>query len=158
MAAGVTWGIQIEGAGALKKALRVLGETEAPFLKAALDESGKLLEDAAARRAKGGIAGGVSFRGVRGKGGGLRAVVNIKHPGARSMEFGRFNYYRGFRGRDVKTTGHKFHVGPGKGQRPQPFLGIVKGDAAIAEVQQPVTEKLQKAFADEWERIGAEGD
>lgn len=158
MAGGsVTWGVQVEGAGALKRALSVLGETEAPFLRVALEDSGQLLEDAATRRARGGIGRGVMFTGVKGKGSGLRATVRVKHPGARSMEFGRFNYYQGYTGRSVKS-GRKFQVPAGRGQKPRPFLGIVKGDAAIAEVKGPIEEKLKRAISGEWDRILAEGD
>lgn len=156
---GSTWGIDLQGARALNRALKALAETDAPFLRQALEESGELLRNAAARRWPGRSGGRVRFAGVRGgKGHTLRAVVAMDHPGARSMEFGRFNYYRGFRGRAVKATGQKFAVGTGRGQRPRPFLGIVDGDAAIAEVQDEVGAKLGAAIDLEWERIGAGGD
>lgn len=156
---GSTWGIELNGARQLNRALKALGETDAPFLREALEESGELLRKAAARRWPGSSGGRVRFAGVRGgKGHTLRAVVAMDHPGARSMEFGRFNYYRGFRGRAVKATGQRFAVPAGRGQKPRPFLGIVHGDAAIAEVKEDVGRLLGAAINAEWERIGAEGD
>lgn len=152
-----SWGIEIDGVTNLKRALRVLAEPDAPFLRSALEESGQLLRAAAARRAPGRIAAAVRFTGVKGKGAGLRATIDVRHPGARSMEFGREMYYRGFTGRQQKATGRKFRVGPGRGQPARPYLGVIKGNAAIAEVEDRVRQLLAEAFEREWERIAVGG-
>jgi hypothetical protein len=109
----------------------------------------------------------VAFVGVRGKGGQLRAVVTMKHPGARSMEFGRFNYYRGFQGNNrngakrgkgsVKGSGHKFQVLKGRGQSPKPFLGVIEGGHAIGAVKDDVEQLLTAAIRAEWNRITSSG-
>ena len=156
MSGTVKWGIQVEGATALKRALRVLSETDAPFLREALTESGQLLRGAAARRAPGGIANKVDFVGVKGSGGTLRALIQIKHPGGMAMEFGRSLYYRGFTKRRMKATGRRFRASPG--QKARPYLGITKGDAAIGEVGERIKRLILQAIQDEWERIGREGD
>jgi hypothetical protein len=206
MATGtVSWGVKLEGVSTLNKALRVLQEPEAPFLKEALTKSGKLLQHAAMSRAPGGIAQKVDFVGIRGSGGGIRALIKIDHPGGRSMEFGRIWYYRAwgsasgakraanitkFLGYNEKFTGsatdlkrqraaqknlaaigarignnrpgskrakgimkrqEKFRGSPG--QRARPYLGVIKGNAAIGAVTDDVTHLLSQAIRDEWDRI-----
>lgn len=148
-------GIEIQGIKQLSRALRALGETDAPFLREALDRSGRQLAGAIRRHADGGIADAVEFRGVKGGASALRAALRIKHPGSRSMEFGRVWYYRGYSGRAVKETGSRFRA---RGQKAKPFIGIVRGDAAIGEVGDEIQADLAQAFEDEWERIGAEPD
>lgn len=143
--AGVKVGIEVKGAGQLQKALRVLGEADAPFLRAALEESGRDLAGQAARRAPGGIGRAVQFTGVKGKANGLRAVGVVKHPGSRSMEFGRKFWMR--RGQRIAHS---------PGQRPRPYLGVVQGDAAIGAVKEDAQRRIADAFEREWERIGAE--
>ena len=143
------------GATNLKRALKVLGETDAPFLRQALDDSGRILEHEAVARAPGGIARGVGFAGVKGVGGQLRAVVRIKHPGARSMEFGRVWYYHGYRGRAQKS-GQKFRASPG--QKARPYLGVKDGGQAIAASKSRVVALLNDAFEREWERLGSGGN
>ena len=169
---GAAWGVEITGATQLKRAFKVLGEKDAPFLREALIEAGHILEREAESRAPGGIARGVSFAGVKGVGGTLRAVVSIKHPGARSMEFGRIWYYRqagngvsgmgnnrpgSKRGKgSVKAKAVKVRVSPG--QKARPYLGVKDGNAAIAASKSRVVALLNDAFEREWERIGGEGD
>ena len=140
------FGIQVDGAIQIQKALRVLGETDAPFLRAALEESGQDLAAEAAARAPGGIGRAVKFTGVKGKPSGLRAMVQVKHPGSRSMEFGRKWY--GQHGRRVKVA---------KGQPARPYFGIVKGDAAIGATNERSMKRISDAIFNEWERIGREG-
>ena len=155
-AKALTLDIKVAGAKALKRALKVLGETDAPFLREALEQSGKLLRAATAKRAPGSIAAAVAFAGVKGTGGALRAPLKIKHPGAIPMEFGRVHYYRGFTGRRQKATGQRFKASPG--QKAKPFLGVVSGGGAIAEVRDEVEKLIRVAFEREWERIASEGD
>lgn len=152
-----SWGVQTEGVADVQRALRVLAETDAPFVRAALTRSGFMLRAAAARYAKGSIASKIEFTGIKGKGGALRAIVQTNHPGARSHEFGRIWFYEGYTGRAVKKTGRRVRRDAPRGQRPEPFLGIIKGDRAIADVKEPVTELLTQAFVDEFERIGNGG-
>lgn len=136
-------GIQVEGAKQLQKALRVLGEKDAPFLKEALETSGRMLSREAGSRAPGGIGRAVKFTAVRGKPSGLRAIVNVKHPGSRSMEFGRKWY-----GRPRRRVA--------RGQQARPYMGIIRGDAAVGATNDEVKRLISDAFDKEWERIGAE--
>ncbi len=171
------WGVEIQGATQLKRALKVLGEKDAPFLREALTEAGHILQHETSSRAPGGIARKVGFTGVKGVGGALRAVVKIDHPGGRSMEFGRIWYYR--QSTYYRQHGEKSGIGnnrpgskrvkggikakaqksvDGGGQQNRPYLGIVDGGAAIAASKSRVVELLNDAFEREWERIGAEAD
>ena len=142
--------IRLEGANRLKRAMRLLSEAEAPFLKAALEESGELLAGEAEGRGPGRIGRSVSFVGVRGTGGALRSLSRATHPGARSMEFGRTTYYRGFTGRNQKS-GTKFKAA--RGQKARPFAGIKNGNAALGAVKPRVEALLSEAIAAEWERV-----
>lgn len=157
MAAG-TSGIRIEideqSMKRLSRALKVLGEKDAPFLSAALDRAGQAFASAARGYAPGGIASRVEYLGVRGSGGAQRAVGRVRHPGSRSMEFGRVWYYRGYRGRNV-SSGRKYPVP--RGQRARPYLGVVDGGAAIGRIAPTARQDILTAIDQEWERIGAGG-
>lgn len=155
MAGAVQIKVEVKGAKALTRALKSLGETEAPFLKQVLEDSGRLLEQATRSRAPGGIASKVDFTGVKGKGGAVRAVVTVKHAGAKSMEFGRTTYYEGFRGRAQKATGHKVKR---KGQTAKPFMGVKRGDHAIGAVTDDVKTRLVRGYEQEWERLAGGSD
>lgn len=159
MAGAASIKIELDGktAGNLNKALRVLAEPDAPHLREALAEGGQLLASATRTRAMGRIAGSVMFAGVKGKAHTLRATVTVKHPGAKPAEFGRQTYYRGFTNRRQKATGTPFKAGRG-GQKAQPYVGIVKGDAALGAVGPQVRTILERSIAQEWERIGREGN
>jgi len=146
--------IEVSGALQLQKALRILAEPDAPYLRAAMTQGGQLLDRAASSRAKGGIASAVQFAGVSGKANGLRALVKVKHPGAKPMEFGRTKYYRGWTGRKQRS-GTAFRASPG--QRAQPFIGIKQGNAAIGAVGPQIRELFTVAVEREWERIGTGG-
>lgn len=154
--ASVSFGIQVEGQKELSRALRVLQEKEAPFLKAALEDGAMLLRDAARRHAKPSIAASIEFVGVRGRAGAIRAIVNTKHPAGRSHEFGRVWYYRGYSGRRMRATGQPFRSE--RGQKPEPYLGIVKGNGAVADTQDEIKRGIERAFVLEWERIAAGGE
>lgn len=149
-----SWGVEVTGAKQLKKALKVLAETEAPFIKEALAAGARIVEGEGESRAPGGIARAVTFAGVRGVGGEIRALVEVKHRGATAMEFGRTTYYEGYKGRAQKS-GRKVKR---SGQRARPFIGIKQGDAAIGASKERVRELLSDAFEQEWNRIGAEGE
>lgn len=155
MAGAASIRIELDGktAGNLSKALRVLAEPDAPHLREALEEGGQMLAGATRSRAKGRIAGSVQFAGVKGKAHLMRATVVVKHPGAKPAEFGRQTYYRGFTGRRQKATGTPFKAGRG-GQKAQPFVGIVKGGAALGAVEPRVRQLLTSAVSKEWDRLG----
>ena len=157
MAGGaVKIGLEVKGAKALQRAFKLLGETDAPFLKKALEESGELLEGATRSRAPGSMAQKVAFTRVSGKGATLRATVVVRHAGAKSMEFGRLYYYRDFQGRAMKATGQRFRSG--KGQKAKPFVGVISGGQAMAAVEPQVRAKIQAAYEKEWERIAGGPD
>lgn len=148
------FGIPVDGAAQLQKALRVLAEPDAPHLRTALARSGQVLQHAAARRAKGGIARAVDFAGVVGSVSGLKAMVKIKHKGARSMEFGRKYYYRDYTGRRQKATGRRVAHAPG--QKAVPFMGIINGGGALDDAREPIRKLIMTGIEREWNRIGAE--
>lgn len=157
MAGGaVKIGIEVKGAKTLGRALKVLGETDAPFLREALTEAGQLLEAATRGRAPGSMAQKVDFVGVKGKGATLKATVVVRHAGAKSMEFGRVNYYRGFTDRRMKVTGQRFKSS--RGQKPKPFVGIIAGGQALGQVEPKAKELIIGAFAKEWQRIAGGPD
>lgn len=150
--------IQVEGVTQLKKALKVLGDPDLPFIKPALEKAGQMLAQEGARRA-GKIGGAVAFTGLKGDAlGSVRAVVAVKHPAGTSFEFGRTHYYRGYTGRKQKS-GAKFTVPAGGGMKPRPYLGIKfdQQSGAIAATREPIGELLGEAFSKEWDRIGMEG-
>lgn len=146
--------IEVTGANKLRRALKVLGERDAPYLREALTDAGELLASETRRRAPGGIARTVDFTRVTGKGATQRATVVVRHPGAKAMEFGRSTYYRGFTGRRMKLTGTPFRS---RGQRARPYAGVIKGDQAIGAVAARAREAIETAIEREWERIAVRG-
>ena len=159
MAVGGTFQFRVEldrkTFGRLDKALRVLGETDAPFLRAALEDVGSRFASEIRSRAPGGIAGQVGQPVIKGKLGQLKSVGAVRHPGSRSMEFGRVWYRSGY-----TVVNHKFVGGTKvkrRGQTARPFVGVIKGDAATAATQPYARERLTEAVEREWDRIGKEG-
>ncbi len=163
------WGIQVDGANELKRALKAVGETDAPFLREALGKVAADLAGHARGGATGGIGAAISTRPVVGKGATLRAPLSIKHPGARSMEFGRQWYYQARspmagignnRGSARRAKGSVIR-GSSRvrrpGQRARPFLGIVGGGGAIGATQHQAREIISTAIRNEWERLGERG-
>lgn len=143
MAGAVKLTVQVTGHKELMRALKAVGgEVEAPEVKSGVDRAGQILSDETSRRGKGGIGRAVTYGGVKGPLTSLRAVGRVKHPGSRSMEFGR-KYW--------PVNGSRRRHDPG--QRPNPYLGVVKGDAAIGAVRGRVQDILLAAYAAEWERI-----
>lgn len=138
------------------KALKTLGETDAPFIKDAVEDSGQFFTNRVRGHAKGGIASAVAFVGTKGQGASVRAIGVAKHPAAAPMEFGRTNYYRGFKARQQKRTGQKFKASPG--QKAEPFVGIKTGDQATAETRPYARERILDGFAKEWDRILGGGE
>jgi hypothetical protein len=162
MAAG-TSGIRIEvdkkSLDRLQRALEVLGEDKATWLREAWDEVGREFAGAVRQRAPGGIRGTVVYKGLSNSGsvGGIKARGTVTHPGARSMEFGRVWYAQGFK----RPAGAKHIVGGSKtahspGQRARPFLGVMDSGGATADVAPLARARLEAAAVAMWARI-AEG-
>lgn len=143
--------IEITGQRALARAMKAVGDTDAPFLNHALLESADDAAGETRSRGPGSIGSAVSIVGLRGSGISKRAVVSVKHPGAASMEFGRTLYYAGYTGRKQKS-GYKRKVS--KGQQAKPFIGVVKGDAAMGASRDRIVMRIMHAFELEWERLG----
>lgn len=148
-------GIEVKGATALNRAMKALGETDAPFLGQAIDDGGKLLQGAVRPRAPGGMASKVEFSGVKGSGANLRALVKVKHPGAKSMEFGRTKYYEAFTGRRQKATGRKVTR---RGQQARPFVGVRNMDRAVGAVKPDIQVLIERAYTKEWDRLAGGPD
>lgn len=147
--------IQVTGVTALKRALKAVGETDAPFLRTAVDEGGHLLEWAVRGSAPGTMASKVAFVSLRGSGVNVKALVKVNHPGAKAMEFGRKKYYRGFTGRRQKATGTPFQA---RGQQAKPFVGVRNLDHAIGAVKPDIENKINQAVVNEWERLAGMPD
>ena len=151
--AAVKWGVEVSGVNRLKRAMKVLGETDAPFLRTALTQGGQVLDQETGARAPGGIAQTVAFVGIKGTGATLRAVVTVKHPGAKAMEFGRTKYYRGYtgKGKGSRKRGTAFKASPG--QKARPYLGVKKYDHAIGASKPRVQKLLTDAINATWESV-----
>lgn len=147
----------------LNRALSMFEEKHADYLREALAKSAHLLMPEIRSRARGGIANRVEYSGLKGTKAGVRAVIVIGHPGARSMEFGRKRWYRS-PGAGNNRDGQKRAKGSmrrglaiyPRGQKPRPFLGIERGDGAIGATAEPIKKLLSEAVAAEWRRLGGE--
>ncbi|MGI8423582.1 MAG: hypothetical protein ACR2NO_05645 [Chloroflexota bacterium] len=148
--ASTKWGIEVQGLNRIKRAFKVLGETDAPFLREALGKGGQMLRVGVASRAPGSMAARTGFVGVQGTGTALRATIKVKHPGAARMEFGRKpKPYKKGRPR----PGYRY-----RGQRARPFIGIKAGDATIGAVKPDITRMLTAAWQSEWQRLASGSD
>lgn len=158
-----TPGIYLEGSKSLARAMRVLGDQDAPFLKDALVKSNNLLAAEIRSRATGGLANSVHIIGLKGEGSarGLRAVVQVRHPGSRSVEFGRVKYYTDFTGGNNRP-GSKRKKGSirrtgtlvtRRGQRPRTYVGIKHGSHAIGATAPEISKILSEAIDKEWARL-----
>lgn len=147
--------VELDGktASRLNSALKALGETDAPFLRAALDDVGARYLNEIRARAKGSLKGGARARGVTGQANTLKFSGFVGHPAAKALEFGRQYYYRGYKGRAQKT-GQRFKSSPG--MRAQPYVGIKNKDQATGATSPYARERLTEAIAQEWERLGSE--
>lgn len=165
-------GIEVEGIDKLKRALQLFEEPDPPFLRAALIEAQEIVLDEARSRAPGGIKKGFLARPLRGKGGLTIAPILVKHPGARSMEFGRKWYYKARaesegkignnrpgskrKKRGVRAGSVKVKHAPG--QKARPYIGIVNRDQAIGATHDEVQKLLVAAVQAEWDRILSVGE
>lgn len=148
-------GVEILGVKEMGKALKAVGDTEAPFVTEALEWAGPhMVASAKTFAPNSSIANAISFIGVKGKGIRQRAVVRAKHPAGASFEFGRLWYYTGYSGRDARG-GIRVRRYPGFAKKP--YLGIVKRDKALGEVSEEITDRLMDAMVKEWRRLGFKG-
>lgn len=156
----VALSIETDGVKGIKLGLQALSHPKLPFLEDTIEQAAHIFSGEIRSRAKGGIKGKVKGGYVRHKGGQILATVTVTHPGARSMEFGRQRYYRKFKGNNRPGSKRKkgsMKAGQAftsKGQRERVFVGIRRGDAAIAASQARVEELMANAILAEWERQG----
>lgn len=144
--------LEVSGINRLRRAMRALGEKDAPFLRDAVDQISRRTEREVRQRAPGSMAGTVQFAGVRASGVRTYGLIRINHPGAKSMEFGRRQYYFGYKGRAMRS-GTKRVVA--RGQRARPFVGVVNQDAAIGAVAPLARQLWEDAIEREWDRLSA---
>lgn len=136
--------VEIPNVRRLQSAFRALAEADAPFIDEALKQGAA--DDfipAIKRHAPGAIGREVRHGRVLGSPPGRRISIIVEHPGSKPMEFGRSFYWSGYTVAGGRISGgRKTRHTPG--QRPRPFVGVVKGDAAVGEVGTA----LQKRFSD----------
>jgi hypothetical protein len=143
---------KVEGLGELQRAARAIAEPELPYLREALMESASLVADSARGFARGGIASRIGApKLTRGRVPASR--FEVRHPGSRSMEFGRRYYYRGYRRMGGRMEGaQRFRAT--RGQEARPYIGIIHGDAAVGASADRVKRLLAEAVSREWDRLG----
>lgn len=146
------------GAEGIKLSLKSLADPRLPFLEETMGEAARILAGEIRVRAPGGIKATVRGGYARHKGALLLATASVSHPGGRPMELGRTKYYRGFKGNNrpgsprakgSMKAGQEFHA---KGQAERTYIGIRRGDAAVAAAEPQVEELFAKAILAEWER------
>lgn len=146
--------VKVQGVKRLDTAFRALGETAAPYLDAALEQSGEDLAAAIRRHAPGSMRNNVDVLRLSGSTPAYRKVrVAVGHPGAKPMEFGRKFYWTGYVGRKPKTGRKTLHL---PGQRPKPFVGVVKNDGALGEVSDDIQKRLAGAVEAEFARLASD--
>lgn len=170
--------IDVSGARALQRAMQRLGQTDAPFIREALEDVGGQLAGAIRAFGRPSITRRIEQDAVRARGVGSTLPMAVVHPAAAVFEFGRQWWYRapaqraGRRGWDgrignnrpgskrrpgvFKKFGERIKYHPGMPARP--YVGILDGGHAIGAVQPFARERFLQAFAQEWERLAAEGD
>lgn len=150
--------IETDGVKGIKLGLQALAHPKLPFLQDTIEQAARILGGEVRARAIGGIKQTVRAGYVRNKGPQILATVSVTHAGARSAEFGRQHYYRGFKGNNRPGSprtagsmkrGQKF---VSRGQAEKPFVGVRRGDAAIAAANAKVEELMANAILAEWEK------
>lgn len=139
--------IEIKGVGKLTRALRALEELDAPELKATMGRISRIAEGEISQRAPGSMPGRVNARAAK-KFGRTITLGEVKHPGAKSMEFGRTKYYTGYRGRNQKS-GTKVTR---SGQKARPFIGIKTGKQSMEAMRGPIEREIREGIAAVWAR------
>lgn len=145
---GISFEIDQGSLKSLQKALKTLGDTDAPFMREAISDSGAHFAGAVRVRAPGSMGGEVKSSGISGSGTGYRFKGSVTHPGARRMEFGR--HARPYKGNSPKP-GYAY-----TGQKARPFLGV-KGGGATDAVRPYVVQRIQQGIAATWADIGGGG-
>lgn len=146
--ARAAFAIETEGFNAMRRKLKALDELDAPEMASSLDKIARLTDSEVSSRAPGSMGGKVATRPAK-KLGATITFGTVKHPGAKSMEFGRTTYYRGYTGRAQKS-GQSFKANPG--QKARPFVGIKRGDQAMGRLVEPVRRELASGVAAVWAR------
>lgn len=146
--ARAAFSLEIDGFKAMKRRFNAMEELDAPEILTRLDRIARLAQAEVSREAPSSMAGRVTTKPAKKLGGNI-TLGEVRHPGAKAMEFGRTNYYRGYRGRNQKS-GTKFKSSPG--QKPRPFVGIIKGDHAMGRLVEPVRTELIAGILDVWNR------
>src|SRR3990167_1790261 len=100
----------------LTRALDLLGEDRATWLRDAWDDVGRHFAGAVRNRAPGSMGGTVVYLGINKSTtiGGIKAMGGVRHPGAKSYEFGREKYWTGFKrpgGKHSKYIGGHKEIG-----------------------------------------------
>lgn len=146
--ARAAFAIETEGFTAMRRRFAAMEELDAPEIRVRLDRIAALAHAEVSSAAPSSMAGKVITKPAKKLGGSI-TVGEVRHPGAKTMEFGRTNYYRGYTGRNQKS-GTKFKSSPG--QKPRPFVGIKKGDHAMGRLVEPVRNELIAGIVDVWNR------
>lgn len=150
--------IVTKGAEGIKLSLKAISDPRLPFLEDTMREAAQILAKEIRVRAPGGIKATVKGGYARHKGALLLATASVSHPGGRPMELGRLTYYRGFKGnnrpgskraRGSMKKGQAFQ--PSHGQKPHVYIGIRRGDAAVAAADPQIDELFANAILAEWE-------
>lgn len=162
--------IQVSGARRLQRAMEVLGQTDAPFIREALLDVGREMTGAIRAFGRPSVTRVIEVGEVRPRGAGSTLPMAVVHPAAAVLEFGRQWWYRGRgdgrignnrggskRRKGVfKRYGERIKYHPGMPARP--YVGIVAGGHAIGTVQPFAHQRFLEAFEREWARLTAEGE
>lgn len=161
MAKQASFGVEFKNINRFKRAMKLIGDGDAPYLRAALNDAGEIADDEVSHFAPGALASAVAFTGVKGSGANSKAVIKVRHPGARPMEFGRTMYYRGWTGKPRGRGYIKGHGGTkfkvARGQAARPYVGLRNKDKAIESMSPKVTKMLGEAVQKEWARVLGSG-
>lgn len=147
-----------KGAEGIKLSLQSLADPRLPFLEETMGEAAKILAGEIRSRAPGGIKAKVKGGYARHKGALLLATASVSHPGGRPMELGRTTYYRGFKGNNrpgsprAKGSMKRGQAFTSHGQAERVYIGIRRGDAAVAAAEPQIEELFNNAILAEWER------
>lgn len=133
----------------LQAAFSRISARELRFLQDALASAGETLEGNIRTRAPfPAIAAGVRRGRVSATSNGISYWGKIAHPAARSAEFGRVLYWRGYKRGKVKrgrgSKGVPFASSPGFVARP--YVGIIRNDHAIGATKPELLRQISRAI------------
>lgn len=151
--------IKITGLKAAQEGLKAMNVQSVPIIDKALQDIGNVLAigmDAVKPHQSFQIEKPV----IRGQPHARRVSVGLKHPAARSIEFGKKYWWAGFtrpgvprgspKGYSMKS-GYKIEKEPPQGQKAQPFLGVISGPSVAKSVEGYAGEKLVDAYIKQFE-------